>query len=194
MAGLEGREGALTASLAVGWKQRLALGCAVLHRPPIVFLDEPTSGVDPMSRRQFWELIHEMVGDGMTVFVTTHYMDEAEYCNRLLLMDRGRIVAVGTPSELKERFMKGQLLLVEGEPLGAALEALQRAPDILDAAVFGNALHAVVDDAGRAATDIRALLTGRHVNVGRIVRIAPSLEDVFVSLTAPRDVVPDIRA
>ena len=194
MAGLEGREHAPTASLAVGWKQRLALGCAVLHRPPIVFLDEPTSGVDPMSRRQFWELIHEMVGDGMTVFVTTHYMDEAEYCNRLLLMDRGRIVAMGTPSELKERFMKGQLLLVEGEPLGAALEALQQAPDILDAAVFGNALHAVVDDAGRAATDIRALLTGRHVNVGRIVRIAPSLEDVFVSLTAPRDVVPEIRA
>src|SRR5271157_2749294 len=101
MAGLEGREQAPTRALAVGWKQRLALGCAVLHRPPIIFLDEPTSGVDPVSRRQFWELIHQMVAEGITVFVTTHYMDEAEYCNRLVLIDRGRIVAMGTPTELK---------------------------------------------------------------------------------------------
>ena len=89
--------------MAVGWKQRLALGCAVLHHPPIVFLDEPTSGVDPVTRQQFWELIHQMVGEGITVFVTTHYMDEAEYCNRLVLIDRGRIVAMGTPTELKTR-------------------------------------------------------------------------------------------
>ena len=107
MAGLEGRENAPTSSLPVGWKQRLALGCAVLHRPPIVFLDEPTSGVDPVSRRQFWELIHQMVGEGVTVFVTTHYMDEAEYCNRLALLDRGSIVAMGTPTELKSRTHEG---------------------------------------------------------------------------------------
>ena len=131
------------ARLAVGWKQRLALGCAVLHRPPIVFLDEPTSGVDPVSRRQFWELIQQMVGEGITVFVTTHYMDEAEYCNRLVLIDRGRIVAMGTPTELKTRSMKGQLLLVECEPLGPGLEALSQAPGVLDAAVFGSSLHAV---------------------------------------------------
>src|SRR5208337_1077181 len=124
MAGLEGREQTPTRDLAVGWKQRLALGCAVLHRPPIVFLDEPTSGVDPVSRRKFWELIQEMVGEGTTVFVTTHYMDEAEYCNRLVLIDRGRIVAMGTPTELKTRSMKGELLLVECEPLGPGLEAL----------------------------------------------------------------------
>ena len=150
MAGLEGREQTPTRALAVGWKQRLALGCAVLHRPPIVFLDEPTSGVDPVSRRKFWELIQQMVGEGITVFVTTHYMDEAEYCNRLVLIDRGRIVAMGTPTELKTRSMKGQLLLVECEPLGPGLEALSQAPGVLDAAVFGSSLHATVADAQAA--------------------------------------------
>ncbi len=118
MAGLEGREHTLTATLAAGWKQRLALGCAVLHKPAVLFLDEPTSGVDPISRRQFWELIHEMAASGVTVFVTTHYMDEAEYCNRLVLIYRGRIVASGSPAELKRTAMKGELLLIECEPLG----------------------------------------------------------------------------
>jgi ABC-2 type transport system ATP-binding protein len=183
MAGLEGREQSPTGSLAVGWKQRLALGCAVLHRPPIVFLDEPTSGVDPVSRRQFWELIHQMVAEGITVFVTTHYMDEAEYCNRLVLIDRGHIVAMGTPTELKNRYMKGQLLLVECEPLGPGLEALQRAPGVLDAAVFGSSLHAVVADAQAALPKVREVLESRHLRVGRVEQIPPSLEDVFVSLT-----------
>jgi len=186
MAGLEGRENTPTSSLAVGWKQRLALGCAVLHRPPIVFLDEPTSGVDPVSRRQFWDLIHSMVGEGVTVFVTTHYMDEAEYCNRLVLLDRGRIVAMGTPTELKSREMKGQLLMIECEPLGPALELLQTASEVLDAAVFGSGIHAVVADAAVAEPKIRELLLARNFRVGRIEQIAPSLEDVFVSLTAAR--------
>ncbi len=186
MAGLEGRENSPTSSLAVGWKQRLALGCAVLHRPPIVFLDEPTSGVDPVSRRQFWELIHAMVHEGVTVFVTTHYMDEAQYCNRLVLLDRGRIVAMGTPTDLTSRYMKGQLLVVECEPLGSALELLQTAPGVLDAAVFGNAIHVVVADATEAIPRVREFLSTRQVHVSRIERIAPSLEDVFVSLTAVR--------
>jgi ABC-2 type transport system ATP-binding protein len=186
MAGLEGREHNPTGSLAVGWKQRLALGCAVLHRPPIVFLDEPTSGVDPVSRRQFWDLIHSMVGEGVTVFVTTHYMDEAEYCNRLVLLDRGRIVAMGTPTELKGEHMKGQLLMIECEPLGPALELLQKASDVLDAAVFGSGIHAVVADAAGASPRIRELLSTKQLQVGRIEQIAPSLEDVFVSLTAAR--------
>ena len=186
MAGLEGRQNALTSALPVGWKQRLALGCAVLHRPPIVFLDEPTSGVDPVSRRQFWELIHQMVSEGVTVFVTTHYMDEAEYCNRLALLDRGRIVALGTPTELKTGRMKGQLLLVEGEPLGRALEILQTAPGIQDAAVFGNSIHAVVKDARAALPAVRDLLASQGIRTGRVEPIAPSLEDVFVSLTAAR--------
>lgn len=185
MAGLEGRENAPTSSLPVGWKQRLALGCAFLHRPPIVFLDEPTSGVDPVSRRKFWELIHEMVDEGLTVFVTTHYMDEAEYCHRLALLDRGRIVAMGTPTELKARHMTGQLLLIECEPLGRALEPLQKAPGILDAAVFGSSLHVVVTDATAAIPKIRDLLTTARVRVARIEPIAPSLEDVFVSSMRP---------
>jgi len=186
MAGLEGRERNPTSSLAVGWKQRLALGCAVLHRPPIVFLDEPTSGVDPVSRRQFWDLIHSMVGEGVTVFVTTHYMDEAEYCNRLVLLDRGSIVAMGTPTELKNERMKGQLLMIECEPLGPALELLQAVPEVVDAAVFGSGIHAVVADAVVAAPKIRELLSAKQLHVSRIEQIAPSLEDVFVSLTATR--------
>jgi ABC-2 type transport system ATP-binding protein len=190
MAGLEGRDQTLTGALAVGWKQRLALGCAVLHRPPIVFLDEPTSGVDPVSRRQFWELIQQMVGEGITVFVTTHYMDEAEYCNRLVLIDRGRIVAMGTPTELKSRYMKGQLLLVECEPLGPGLEALRGAPGVLDAAVFGSSLHAVVADARAALAGIKQALESQGVRAGRIEQIPPSLEDVFVALTAARESQP----
>jgi ABC-2 type transport system ATP-binding protein len=186
MAGLEGRENAPTSSLPVGWKQRLALGCAVLHRPPIVFLDEPTSGVDPVSRRQFWELIHEMVGEGVTVFVTTHYMDEAEYCNRLALLDRGRIVAMGTPSELKSRQMRGQLLVVECEPLGPAIESLEHTPGILDAAVFGSSLHVVVADPTAAIPLIRETLQRKALTVSRVEVIPPSLEDVFVSLTSTR--------
>ena len=184
MAGLDGREESPTRALAVGWKQRLALGCAVLHRPPIVFLDEPTSGVDPVSRRQFWELIQQMVGGGITVFVTTHYMDEAEYCNRLVLIDRGRIVAMGTPTELKTRHMKGQLLRVECEPLGPGLEALKAAPGVLDAAVFGSSLHVVVADARAALPAVRAALEARQVQAKVIEPITPTLEDVFVSLTA----------
>jgi ABC-2 type transport system ATP-binding protein len=187
MAGLTGRESALTGTLPTGWKQRLALGCAVLHRPPILFLDEPTSGVDPISRRQFWELIHQMAGEGVTVFVTTHYMDEAEYCNRLVLIFQGRIVASGSPLELKQRAMKGQLLLVECDPLGRALDLLQTAPNVLDAAVFGNALHVVVPKAEAARVALGPYLSRQGVTVRKIQTIRPSLEDVFVSLTTMRD-------
>jgi ABC-2 type transport system ATP-binding protein len=190
MAGLEGREQTPTQALAVGWKQRLALGCAVLHRPPIVFLDEPTSGVDPVSRRQFWELIQQMVGEGTTVFVTTHYMDEAEYCNRLVLIDRGCIVAMGTPTELKTQSMKGELVLVECEPLGPGLEALSHAPGVLDAAVFGSNLHAVVANAQASMPAIREALTSRQVRISRLEQIQPSLEDVFVALTTARESKP----
>jgi ABC-2 type transport system ATP-binding protein len=159
MADLKGQETLLTSTLPGGWKQRLALGCAVLHRPPIIFLDEPTSGVDPISRRQFWDLIHRMAAEGVTVFVTTHYMEEAEYCNRLAMIYRGKMVALGTPTELKQKSMKGDLLLVECEPLGTAIEALANAPGVMDAAVFGNALHVLVRDA--AAAELNCGLTCR---------------------------------
>jgi len=184
MAGLRGRESTLTGTLPSGWKQRLALGCAVLHRPPILFLDEPTSGVDPISRRKFWELIHSMAADGVTVLVTTHYMDEAEYCNRLVLIFQGRIVASGSPTELKQQTMNGELLLVECEPLGLALDVLQKMPDVADAAVFGNALHVVVSEAGAMIPRLRGYLSQHGITVAKMETISPTLEDVFVSLTA----------
>jgi ABC-2 type transport system ATP-binding protein len=183
MANLKGQEYLITGTLPGGWKQRLALGCAVLHRPPVIFLDEPTSGVDPISRRQFWELIHEMAQEGVTIFVTTHYMEEAEYCNRLAMIYRGKMVALGTPTELKHTSMKGELLLVQAEPLGRAVEVLQTAPGVLDAAVFGNALHLVVPQAEKAIPAVRAYLQTNGVTVGNVEAIRPTLEDVFVSLT-----------
>jgi drug efflux transport system ATP-binding protein len=183
MANLKGQESLITGTLPGGWKQRLALGCAVLHRPRIIFLDEPTSGVDPISRRQFWELIHSMSNDGVTVFVTTHYMEEAEYCNRLAMIYRGKMVALGTPTELKQKYMKGELLLVEAEPLGPAVEALQSAPGVLDAAVFGNALHLVVPEAEKIVPSIREYLQKKSIDVKHVEKIRPTLEDVFVSLT-----------
>ena len=187
MANLKGQETLITGSLPGGWKQRLALGCAVLHKPPVLFLDEPTSGVDPISRRQFWDLIHHMAEEGVTVFVTTHYMEEAEYCNRLALIFRGRIVALGTPSELKQKSMQGELLLVECQPLGDAVEILESAPDVIDAAVFGNALHLVVRDAAVAIPQVQKYLSDHNLTIGRVEKINPSLEDVFVSLTTVRD-------
>jgi ABC-2 type transport system ATP-binding protein len=188
MANLKGQENSITGTLPGGWKQRLALGCAVLHKPPIIFLDEPTSGVDPTSRRQFWDLIHHMSEEGVTVFVTTHYMEEAEYCNRLGLIFRGKMVALGTPSELKRKSMKGELLLVKAEPLGPAVEALQRAPSVMDAAVFGSALHLVVQNADAAIPQVKEFLEEHSVAVRRVEKIHPSLEDVFVSLTTDRSV------
>jgi ABC-2 type transport system ATP-binding protein len=194
MANLKGQENLITGTLPGGWKQRMALGCAVLHKPPVIFLDEPTSGVDPISRRQFWDLIHQMAEEGVTVFVTTHYMEEADYCNRLALIFRGKMVALGTPSELKRDSMKGELLLIECEPLSKALEALQSAPDVSDAAVFGNALHLVVKDAAEAMPRMKQYLAGRAIAVNRIEQIRPSLEDVFVSLTTARDAAEEVKA
>jgi drug efflux transport system ATP-binding protein len=186
MAGLRGRESSLTGTLAGGWKQRLALGCAVLHRPPILFLDEPTSGVDPLSRRLFWELIQQMSSDGVTVFVTTHYMDEAEYCNRLALMNGGKLIALGTPTELKLGSIRGSLLLLECDRIGDAIERLRHFDGVRDVAVFGSALHLVVSDAA-VAPAIRAALEADAISVASLKVIRPSLEDAFVALTTRRD-------
>jgi ABC-2 type transport system ATP-binding protein len=185
MAGLHGRESSLTGTLSGGWKQRLALGCAVLHRPPIVFLDEPTSGVDPLSRRLFWELIQRMSADGVTIFVTTHYMDEAEYCNRLALMTGGKLIALGTPTELKLNSIRGALLLLECDRLGDAIERLRHFEGVRDVAVFGNALHLVVADAAIAPA-IREALEAGGIAVTGLHTIRPSLEDAFVALTTRR--------
>jgi len=182
VAGLKGREETLARDLATGLRQRLALACAILHEPPILFLDEPTSGVDPISRRRFWDLIHALAQEGTTVFVTTHYMDEAEYCDRLALIDGGRIVALGSPAELRTRFMKQAILEVEATPLLESLEALQESTEVLDAAFFGQRLHVRVWDPSSGAEAVRSALRARSLEVLRIEQVVPSLEDVFVAM------------
>jgi ABC-2 type transport system ATP-binding protein len=180
MAGLDEKSDALTRSLAGGFKQRLALGCAILHEPPILFLDEPTSGVDPLSRRNFWSLIYSMSRSGVTVFVTTHYMDEAEYCDRLALIYKGKIVAEGRPADLKERSMSRDVLEIE---VDRALDALELLADAgIETAVFGTLLHATVDRGEEAGPRIEAILKAAGFTVRAIEKIAPSLEDVFVNL------------
>jgi ABC-2 type transport system ATP-binding protein len=180
MAGLKNRRSALTRTLATGFKQRLALGCAILHEPSIIFLDEPTSGVDPLSRRRFWGLIRDLSNAGTTVFVTTHYMEEADYCDRLALIYQGKIIAEGTPTELRERYMKKDIVEIDVDNAVEAMEALRRAG--IENAVFGSSLHAVVSHAETAKAGIRDILASAGISAGRIEKIAPSLEDVFVTL------------
>jgi ABC-2 type transport system ATP-binding protein len=184
MAGLAGREHAIVATLAGGWQQRLALGCAVLHRPPILFLDEPTSGVEPASRRRFWDLIHSLANEGVTVLVSTHYMEEAEYCHRVALINHGRLIATGSPAKLKRTAIGGELLLLECDALGQTLEALQNAPDVRDCSVFGNALHVLVGNAENSLSELPDFLAAKGLRPSHIARIPPSLEDVFVQLIA----------
>ena len=180
MAGIGDRRKDLTGVLAGGWKQRLALGCAVLHNPPIIFLDEPTSGVDPIARRQFWDLIYSLAERGHTIFVSTHYMDEAEYCHRVSLMYRGKVIALGTPAELKQGLAQQQILYVETDDLVASLDALQRTAGVRDAAVFGGGLHVTVADTATGTALVRAALAGRQIR--HLDPIEPAMEDVFVSL------------
>jgi ABC-2 type transport system ATP-binding protein len=187
MAGLSEHRRRPTSDLSGGWKQRLALGCAIVHRPPIVFLDEPTSGVDPISRRQFWDLIYQMAGEGVTVFVTTHYMDEAEYCDRLALIYRGELIAEGTPETLKTTLMKEHVLEVLCDRPEVAMSEIERLVSVKEVALFGRGLHVVAEDSRRAETDIRELLAARGYRLQRIERIVPSLEDVFVSLIEAHD-------
>ncbi len=189
MAGLRDHRHELTSELSGGWKQRLALGCAVLHEPPILFLDEPTSGVDPNSRRQFWDLIYELSGQGVTVFVTTHYMEESEYCDRLGVIYRGELIALGSPRELKARHMREAVIEIECDRPYDAIELLERLPEVKEAALFGKGLHAVAREAD-AAPAIRAIRTALAAAGSRPLRIepiTPTMEDVFVSLIEARD-------
>jgi len=181
MAGLEEARRRLVRELALGFKQRLALGCAVLHRPPILFLDEPTSGVDPLSRRSFWDLIHELARGGTTVLVSTHYMEEAEYCHRLALMNRGKLVALDTPPALRKK-LGAPILEVRAADAPAAVEALQGEPAVQAVGLFGRALHATVDDAARGEDAVRRRLGEAGIEIESLRRIPPSLEDVFVAL------------
>jgi ABC-2 type transport system ATP-binding protein len=182
ISGLAGKEALLTAALPGGWKQRLALACALLHQPRVVFLDEPTGGVDPISRRRFWSLIDDLARQEITSIVTTHYLDEAERCDRIALMHAGRLVALGTVAELKEVFAGRALLEVSCPRYLEALASLEHAPWVLEAAVFGTRLHVVVRDAGEGRQRIAEELE-REGNVPcQIERIVPSLEDVFIHL------------
>ena len=180
MAGLQGRERSLTRTLSVGWKQRLALGCAIIHRPAIVFLDEPTGGVDPASRRRFWELINDLSEEQVTVFVTTHYLDEAEYCNDIRLIHEGRIVAGGSPQELKTKYIRNPILEVSSERIVDALEILQKEPWVLETSIFGTSLHVSVSDEEEGRRLIRDRLEGEGIAFHSAERIMPSLEDVFI--------------
>jgi ABC-2 type transport system ATP-binding protein len=182
MAGLAERRTALTSTLAGGWKQRLALGCAILHDPPVLFLDEPTSGVDPIARGAFWGLIHDLSETGHTIFVSTHYMDEAEYCHRLALMYRGKVIALGPPAELKQGLTGQTLLQLDtADPL-ATMRALEALPGVRDVAVFGGGLHVTVDDLESGSAKIRHALDSRGIAVQRLDPIEPSMEDVFVAM------------
>ncbi|MFI5184646.1 MAG: ATP-binding cassette domain-containing protein [Vicinamibacteria bacterium] len=186
-AGLGGKETLLTRSLPGGWKQRLALACAVLHDPRVVFLDEPTGGVDPISRRRFWTLIDEMAGRGVTLIVTTHYLDEAERCDRIALMHAGRLVALGTVAELKGVFAGRTLLEISCPRFLDAQGALEGQPWVLEASVFGTRLHVVVGDAEDGRRRIEETLT-RVGNVPvHVERIVPSLEDVFIHCIEAED-------
>ncbi len=187
MAGLAERRKSMTSTLSGGWKQRLALGCAILHEPPIIFLDEPTSGVDPISRRNFWDLIYHMSGEGVTVFVTTHYMDEAEYCDRLGLIYRGELIALGSPEELKSAQMGEEIVEVLCDRPQDAMGPIEELPGVRHAALFGRGLHVVVESAAEGIPSIAGKLTEAGFRHTEPEKIAPSLEDVFVSLIEARD-------
>jgi len=181
MAGLGDRRSSMTRVLSGGWKQRLALGCAILHDPPVLFLDEPTSGVDPIARRAFWDLIHDLSKTGHTIFVSTHYMDEAEYCHWLALMYRGKVIALGTPSDLKQNLQDHALLRLETGAVLDTMRALEGLQGIGEVAVFGSGLHVTVDNESAGSASIREALAAKQIEVNRLERIEPSMEDVFVA-------------
>ncbi|MDD8019530.1 MAG: ABC transporter ATP-binding protein [Bacteroidota bacterium] len=182
IANLEGRERSITGTLSGGWKQRLALGCAVLHRPRIVFLDEPTSGVDPVMRRKFWELINDMSAEGVTVLVTTHFLEEAEYCNDIILINAGKIIATGSPKELKENYIKYPILEVQCSNVIQAMEEVESQPWAVETSVFGTYLHVSVPNEDEGKNKITAILRESKIDIFNIERITPSLEDVFIYL------------
>jgi ABC-2 type transport system ATP-binding protein len=183
MAGLEGKEKTVTRSLSAGWKQRLALGCAVLHSPPILFLDEPTGGVDPLSRRGFWDLINGLAARGTTVLVTTHYLDEAEYCNHVYLMHAGRIIRQGSPLALKTASLPGVMFEIICSRPVRALELLGKDNAVRGTSMFGTRLHVHVDRA-EDEERLRSILVGEEIEIASLAPIAPTLEDVFIELVS----------
>ena len=182
MAGLVGREGTKARDLAGGWRQRLALGCAILHQPRIVFLDEPTGGVDPVSRRQFWRLIEDMSRDGVTILVTTHYLDEAEHCHRIAIVNAGKLAAMGTSRELKQVFARRPILEIHSARPVDVMRALEEIPEVEKTSVFGTAVHAVLNSPEVDLPGLTRQLNARGLEIGGIDRVMPSLEDVFLDV------------
>ncbi len=183
VANLEGKEKLLTGSLPGGIKQRLALGTAVIHEPKIVFLDEPTSGVDPVSRRNFWDLINDLSAAGTTVLVTTHYLDEAEFCNDIILINAGRLIAQGNAKELKTNYIKNTILEIESDKVVESMEILEKEDWVGETSIFGNYIHIILNDNSKGEKDIREILTSKHlIAVQRVDKIVPTLEDVFIHL------------
>ena len=186
-ANLQDRENVLTGSLPGGIKQRLALGTAVIHKPSIVFLDEPTSGVDPISRRSFWDLIHDLSEQGVTVFVTTHYLEEAEYCNNIILIDSGELIAEGSSKELKSKYINHKIIEIECSNVIMALDILDKEKFVIDTSIFGNTIHVSVTENEDYTTLIRkALEYEKKVKIKRMSEITPTLEDVFIHLLEER--------
>ncbi|MBL7155626.1 MAG: ABC transporter ATP-binding protein [Candidatus Omnitrophica bacterium] len=187
LADIEGLSGSMTRTLSGGWKQRLALGCAILHKPNIIFLDEPTSGVDPITRNNFWSIIKEMSQRGVTVFVTTHYMDEAENCNRLAMIYKGNLIAMGTPEEMKTKLMKQNILEVEVPNAEGWIDFIKGLAEIDETAIFGAKLHCVSQDEKKGTSALEKLFKEKNAKDYSIHKIKPSLEDVFVSLIETYD-------
>jgi ABC-2 type transport system ATP-binding protein len=186
LAGLEGHENTKTGELAGGWRQRLALGAAILHRPELIFLDEPTAGVDPVSRREFWELLYELVSEGVTIFATTHYMDEAEHSHRLAFIQRGRIIALGSPAQIKREKMGNQVLEIGCSKPEEALGLLRSKYEsgsfsFEDVSLYGALIHVIAPDIQQAETEITAILEEAGIEVDHLEKIEPSLEDVFIA-------------
>jgi ABC-2 type transport system ATP-binding protein len=181
MANLKGREGEMTRNLSGGWKQRLALGTAIIHEPDMLFLDEPTAGVDPISRRAFWDLLYQLSEEGTTIFVTTHYMDEAEHCQSLAFIHLGRIVARGTPQEIKEKVMKGQVMEIDCSNPELALSTLRDSSLFYEVGLYGALIHVVGENLNVQKGQIERLLRAKDIEIRSMDIIAPSLEDVFIS-------------
>ena len=187
MSDLTTHTSSITRSLAGGWKQRLALGCALIHQPPIVFLDEPTSGVDPISRRRFWNLISDIAREGTTVFVTTHYMEEAEYCDELALIYKGRMIAKGTPTSIRKDSMPSDLIELTVSRPFEAIEVLENSGLVESASIFGDGLHLILEKEDYDDEMIRRILSEKGFEIYSINRVRPSLEDVFVHLIEKED-------
>lgn len=185
-AGLDGREHTKTRDLSGGWRQRLALSAAILHRPEVLFLDEPTAGVDPISRRAFWDLLYQLINQGVAVFVTTHYMDEAEHCHRLAFIQHGKLIASGSPAEIKRRMMPGEVLEIAPSDAVQAVKALRAAQaagelDVSEVELYGSLVHVVAPEIHARQATIQAVLQAAGVKPGSMTRIEPSLEDVFIA-------------